>query len=262
MVTWPRPTNVTKIRSFLGLAGYFRRFIQDFSKIATPLTQLTRKQKQFLWTDACEQSFLRLKHCLTTAPVLTLPTDTGGYAVYCDASKIGLGCVLMQHGKVIAYASRQLKKHEANYPTHDLEMAAVIFALKNWRHYLYGESCEVYTDHKSLQYIQQQKDLNMRQRRWIELLKDYDCQILYHPGRANVVADALSRKSMGSLSHIAEQRKEIVKELHSLLNEGCSFKMSEDQPMIAQFWMRLNLIDEIKAVQDSYPVVKELKEKV
>ena len=149
-----------------------------------------------------------------------------------------------------------------NYPTHDLELAAVIFALKNWRHYLYGEKCEVYTDHKSLQYIQQQKDLNMRQRRWIELLKDYDCQILYHPGKANAVADALSRKSMGSLSHIVGQRREIVKELHSLLNEGCSFEMSEDQPMIAQFRVRLNLIDEIKAAQESDPVMKELKEKV
>jgi hypothetical protein len=102
----------------------------------------------------------------------------------------------MQHGKVIAYASRQLKRHEQNYPTHDLEMAAVIFALKIWRHYLYGETCEIYTDHKSLKYIFQQKDLNLRQRRWMELLKDYDYTILYHPGKANVVADALSRKAI------------------------------------------------------------------
>ena len=168
---------------------------------------MTRKQKKFVWDDACEQSFQKLKQCLTSAPVLTLPTDTCGYAVYCDASKIGLGCVLMQHGKVIAYASRQLRKHEVNYPTHDLELAAVIFALKNWRHYLYGEKCEIYTDHKSLQYIQQQKDLNMRQRRWIELLKDYDCQILYHPKKANAAVDALSKKLLESLSHIVEQRK-------------------------------------------------------
>ena len=170
---------------------------------------------------------------MTSALVLTLSTDAGGYAVYCDASKIGLGCVLMQHGKVIAYASRQLKKHEVNYPTHDLEMAAVIFALKNWRHYLYEKKCEVYTDHKSLQYIQQQRDLNLRQRRWIELLKDYDCQIMYHPKKANAATYALSRKSMKSLSHIAEQRNEIVKELHSLLNKGCSFEISEDHSMIA-----------------------------
>ena len=122
--------------------------------------------------------------------------------MYCDASRVGLGCVLMQHGKVIAYASRQLKKHEQNYPTHDLEMAAVIFALKIWRHYLYGETCEIFIDHKSLKYIFQQRDLNPRQRRWMELLKDYDYTIQYHPGRSNIVADALSRKSSGSLAHI------------------------------------------------------------
>ena len=110
----------------------------------------------------------------------------------------------MQNGRIIAYASRQLRKHEENYPTHDLELATVIFALKIWRHYLYGEKCQIYTDHKSLQYIQQQKELNMRQRRWIELLNDYDYQILYHPRKANVVADALSRKSMESLAHVAE----------------------------------------------------------
>ena len=133
--------------------------------------------------------------------------------VYCDASRVGLGCVLMQNDKVIAYASRQLKKHEENYPAQDLEMAAVVFALKIWRHYLYGESCEIYTDHKSLKYIFDQKELNLRQRRWMELLKDYDCTILYHPGKANMVADALSRKSMGSLSHVKGERRSLGKEL-------------------------------------------------
>ena len=151
---WPRPTNVTEIRSFLGMAGYYRRFVKDFSRISAPLTWLIRKQVKFEWDDTCEQSFQKLKDCLTTAPVLALPTDQGGMTVYCDASIVGLGCVLMQNGKVIAYASRQLRRHELNYPTHDLEMAAVIFALKIWRHYLYGEKCEIYTDHKSLQYIQ------------------------------------------------------------------------------------------------------------
>nr|GEY49326.1 putative reverse transcriptase domain-containing protein [Tanacetum cinerariifolium] len=118
-----------------------------------------------------------------------------GFQIYSNASKKGLGCVLMQHGKVIAYALRQLKPYEVNYPTHDLELAAVVFALKIWRHYLYGESCDVFTDHKSLKYIFTQRELNMRQRRWLELLKDYDTNIQYHPGKANVVADALSRKS-------------------------------------------------------------------
>ena len=115
--------------------------------------------------------------------------------IYSDASGVGLGCVLMQRDKVIAYGSRQLKPNELNYPTHDLELAAVIHALKILRHYLYRSSCKVMTDHKSLKYIFTQKELNMRQRRWLELLKDYDLEIVYHPGKANVVADALSRKT-------------------------------------------------------------------
>nr|GFC85039.1 putative reverse transcriptase domain-containing protein [Tanacetum cinerariifolium] len=116
------------------------------------------------------------------------------FIVYCDASNKGLGAVLMQREKVISYASRQLKIHEKNYTTHDLELGAVVFALKIWRHYLYGTKCIVFTDHKSLQHILDRKELNMRQHRWLELLSDYDCEIHYHPGKANVVADALSRK--------------------------------------------------------------------
>ena len=137
-----------------------------------------------------------MKDKLTFAPVLVPLEGTEGYAVYCDASGVGLGCVLTQHGRVITYASRQLRPHEKNYPTHDLELAAVVFALKIWRHYLYGVHIDIYTNHKSLQYIFKQKDLNLRQWRWLELIKDYDIDILYHPGKANVVADALSRKAI------------------------------------------------------------------
>jgi hypothetical protein len=125
---------------------------------------------------------------------LVVPENGKDYTVYCDASKNGLGCVLMQERKVIDYGSRQLKPHEVNYPTHDLELAAVIYALISWRHFLYGAKCELYTDHKSLKYFFTQKELNMRQRRWLELIKDYDLTINYAPGKANVVADALSRK--------------------------------------------------------------------
>ena len=125
-----------------------------------------------------------------------------GYTIYCDASRDGLGCVLMQSGKVVVYGSRQLKIHEKNYPTHDLELAAVVFALKSWRHYLYGERFEVFSDHKSLKYIFSQQDLNMRQRRWMELLEDYDFELQYHPGKANVVADALSRRSYAELASL------------------------------------------------------------
>ena len=136
-----------------------------------------------------------LKTFLITAPVLAQPDIDRPYDVYCDASKMVLGCVLMQDGHVIAYASRQLKKHEVNYPTHDLELAAVVHALKIWRHYLLGNKVHIFTDHKSLKYIFTQSELNMRQRRWLELIKDYNLEVHYHLGKANVVADALSCKS-------------------------------------------------------------------
>ncbi|KAL0554363.1 hypothetical protein IC582_008282 [Cucumis melo] len=202
---WTRPSTVSEVRSFLGLAGYYRRFVKNFSRIATPLTQLTRRGAPFVWSKACEDSFQNLKQKLVTAPVLTVPDGSGSFVIYSDASKKGLGCVLMQQGKVVAYASRQLKSHEQNYPTHDLELAAVVFALKIWRHYLYGEKIQIFTDHKSLKYFFTQKELNMRQRRWLELVKDYDCEILYHPGKPNVVADALSRKVSLSAALITRQ---------------------------------------------------------
>ena len=129
---------------------------------------------------------------MTSTPVLIVPEDGEVFDIYSDASRTGLGAVLMQEGKVIVYASRQLKNHEQNYPTHDLELAAVVFTLKIWRHYLYGAQCRIYTDHQSLKYFFSQKELNMRQRRWLELVKDYDCEILYHPSKENRVADALS----------------------------------------------------------------------
>lgn len=191
---WETPRTPTEVRQFLGLAGYYRRFIENFSKIAKPLTLLTQKTAKYNWRDEQEEAFQLLKQKLCSAPVLSLPEGTENFVVFCDASRQGLGCVLMQKEKVIAYASRQLKVHEKNYTTHDLELGAVVFALKIWRHYLYGTKCTVFTDHKSLQHIFDQKDLNMRQRRWVELLSDYDCEIRYHPGKANVVADALSRK--------------------------------------------------------------------
>ncbi|WVZ81406.1 hypothetical protein U9M48_028786 [Paspalum notatum var. saurae] len=159
------------------------------------MTSLTKKNVKFIWSPKCEEGFQELKKLLTTAPVLAQPDVTKPFDVYCDASGQGLGCVLMQEGRVIAYASRQLRKHEANYPTHDLELAAVVHALKIWRHYLLGNTCHIYTDHKSLKYIFTQPELNMRQRQWLELIKDYDLEIHYHPGKANVVADALSRRA-------------------------------------------------------------------
>ncbi|GKB02596.1 putative reverse transcriptase domain-containing protein [Tanacetum coccineum] len=158
------------------------------------MTKLTQKKVKFVWGDKQEAAFQLIKQKLCSAPILALPEGSEDFIAYCDASKKGLGAVLMQREKVIAYASRQLKIHEKNYTTHDLELGAVVFALKIWRHYLYGTKCMVFTDHKNLQYILDQKELNMRQHRWLELLSDYDCDIRYHLGKANFVADALSRK--------------------------------------------------------------------
>ncbi|KAA3460492.1 DNA/RNA polymerases superfamily protein [Gossypium australe] len=167
VLDWEPPKSVAEVHSFLGLAGYYRRFVEGFSLIAAPLTKLLRKEVPFVWTDKQQESFEKLKKVLTEAPVLIQPEAGKDFVV--------------------------------NYPTHDLELAAVVFALKVWRHYLYGEKSVIYTDHKSLKYLLTQKELNLRQRRWVELLKDYDCSIEYHPGKANVVADALSRKVVSDL---------------------------------------------------------------
>jgi hypothetical protein len=177
VLNWNPPKNVPEIRSFLGLAGYYRRFIEGFSKIVKPLTCLLEKGKEFKWDDKCQVCFEELKKKLTTAPVLIMPDIHKGFDVYCDASRRGLGCVLMQEGKVVEYAYRQLRKHDQNYPTHDLELAAIVHELKIWRHYMIGNKCQIFTDHKSLKYIFTPRDLNLRQRRWLELIKDYDLDI-------------------------------------------------------------------------------------
>ncbi|XP_069152686.1 uncharacterized protein [Solanum lycopersicum] len=173
------------------------------------------KNVPFVWSDECEESFQNLKTLLTTASILTLAVEGNNFIVYCDASYSGLGEVLMQERNVIASASRKLKVHERNYLTYEFELVAVVFTLKQWRDHQYGVKCEVYTDHRSLQYVFTQKDLNLRQSRWTELLKDYDITILYHPGKANVVADALSRKtgSMGSLPHLQISRRPLDREV-------------------------------------------------
>nr|GEZ65819.1 hypothetical protein [Tanacetum cinerariifolium] len=163
--SWAASTTPTEVRQFLGLAGYYRRFIKEFFLIAKPLTKLTQKNKPFIWGNDEEKAFQTLKWKLCSAPILSLPEGSEDFVVYCDASLRGFRAVLMQLKKVIAYASRQLRKNDENYTTHDLELEAVVFTLRLWRHYLYGTKCTIYTDHKSLQYILDQKELNMRQRR-------------------------------------------------------------------------------------------------
>ena len=153
----------------------------------------------------------------------------------------------MQNGRVIAYAASHLRPHEKNYPTHDLELAAVVFALKIWRHYLYGVTCEVYTDHKSLKYFFTKKELNIRQRRWLELIKDYDLQILYNLGKANTVADALSRKSNANLSCLLFNRKELLTDL-------------EQDGLLSAISAHLAILDVIKQKQCEDEYLKKIIE--
>ncbi|GKC80185.1 putative reverse transcriptase domain-containing protein, partial [Tanacetum coccineum] len=181
--------------------GINEKFYAKFSKckLWIPKVQflghvIDSRGVKFDWGEKEENAFQLIKQKLCSAPILDLAKGSEDFVVYCDASHKGLGAVLMQRDKVIAYASRQLKIHEKNYTTHDLELGSVVFALKIWRHHLYGTKCTVFTGHKSLQHILDQKELNMRQRRWLEFLSDYDCDIHYHPGKANVVAYALSLK--------------------------------------------------------------------
>ncbi|XP_050222497.1 uncharacterized protein LOC126672585 [Mercurialis annua] len=213
VMNWKRPSSVTEIRSFLGLAGYYRRFVQDFSKLYAPLTKLTQKNAKFIWNDQCEVSFQKLKECLTTVPVLALPEGSDGLTVYCDASRIRA----------------------------------------KW---------EIFTDHKSLKYIFDQRELNLRQRRWMELLKDYDCTIQYHPGKANVVVDALSRNSAGSLAHTLVEKRPMIREVHSLFDQGVQLKVSYLGSLLAQMTIKPTLNDQIKELQTTDPQLKHVTAEV
>jgi hypothetical protein len=163
VLEWKPPMTVSEVRSFLGLAGYYRRFILNFSKITKPITELLKKGNKYVWSEACDEAFKHLKKLLTTSHVLAQPDTTKLFDVYCDASGTSLGGLLMQQGRVISYSSMQLRSHEEHHPTHDLELAVVVMALRMWRHYLLGNVVHIYTDHKSLKYIFTQPDLNMRQ---------------------------------------------------------------------------------------------------
>ena len=259
VVNLKAPKNVSEVKSFLGLAGYYKKSVEGFSKIPAPLTKLTRKDVKYDWVDACQQSFKELKSRLTSAPVLALPNGRDGFVVYSDAYQHCLGCVLMHNDRVIAYTSGLLKKHDENYPTHDLELATVVFALKIWRHYLYGVPCRIFTDHKSLQYIFTQKELNLRQRRWFELIKDYDYTIEYHLGKANVVADALSRRLESSLSHMRSGYLPLLVDLRAL---GVILEVEDSGALLATFHVRPLLVDHIVVGQLQDPQMINLKEEM
>ena len=229
ILEWKPLRSVTEVCRFLGLAGYYRRFAKGFSMTVTPMTRLLQKNVRFEWSEKCQASFEKLKAFLTEAPVLIQPTFGKEYVIFSDASLNGLECVFMQESKVVAYASRQLKPHEKNYSTNDLELAAIVFASKIWRHYLYGEKYFIYTDHKSLKYLPSQQELNLRQRRWMELIKDYDYVIDYHPRKANVVVDALSTK--------------LVQTLRAL---KAHFSLSDDDEIVAKLMARPNMLNKMQ----------------
>ncbi|KAL0362171.1 UNVERIFIED_CONTAM: Transposon Tf2-11 polyprotein [Sesamum calycinum] len=208
-----------------------RRFVKDFSVVAKPLTNLLKKNAPFNWNDKCAQSFEELKKRLTSAAILALPSGNGRYV---------------------------LRPHEMNYPTHDLELATIVHALKIWRHYLYGETFQIFMDHKSLKYIPTQKELNLRQRRWIELLKDYDCSIDYHPGKANIVADALSWKTVDHLASMICYNVECVVTLRAM---NLHFSVGGDM-LLATMQVKPSLKDKIRDAQDKDPYLQKVKTKV
>ncbi|WVZ93805.1 hypothetical protein U9M48_039760 [Paspalum notatum var. saurae] len=246
--------NWKNLKSFLGLAGYYPRFIKDFSKTTKPMTSLMKKNAKYVWSPNCEEAFQTLKKLLTSAPVLAQSDVTKPFDVYCDASGVGLGCVLMQEGRVIAYASRQLRKHEVNYPTHDLELATVVHA-----HYLLGNTCHIYTDHKSLKYILTQPELNIRQRRLLDLIKDYDLEIHYHPGKANVVADALSRRAHCHVLEVRPTAREICCEIDEI--EVITEQMAELYNLIIEPTLKEQIIAAQKQDQGMAHIREEIDDK-
>ncbi|KAL2230791.1 UNVERIFIED_CONTAM: Transposon Tf2-11 polyprotein, partial [Sesamum indicum] len=194
--------------------------------IAKPLTNLLKKNAPFNWNEKCTQSFEELKKRLISALILALPSEDGGYV---------------------------LRPHEVNYPTHDLELAAVVHALRIWRHYLYGETFQIFTNHKSLEYIPSEKELNLRPRRWMKLLKDYDCTIDYHPGKANIVADALSRKTVDQFASMICYNMEYLTALRTM---DVHFSIGGDI-LLATIHVKPSLKDKIKDAQDRDPYLED-----
>jgi hypothetical protein len=191
---WPSPTTVGEIRRFHGLAGFYRRFVKDFSTLACPLNELTKKNVPFIWGNAQQKAFDELKRRLTEAPLLALPDFSKTFEIECDASGIGIGGVLMQQGRPVAYFSEKLDGARLNYPIYDKELFALIRVLEVWQHYLWPKEFIIHSDHESLKYLKSQTNLNKRHAKWVEFLESFPYVIKYKKGKDNVVADALSRK--------------------------------------------------------------------
>jgi hypothetical protein len=253
---WPIPSNITAVRAFLGLAGYYRRFVKDFSSIALPLTNLLRTEVKFQWTEQQQHSFTQLKQAITSAPVLIIPDDTLPYIVSTDASGFAVGAALSQDQgngpQPIAFLSHKMNEHEINYPVHEQELLAIIVALKEWRHYLHGRPFKIITDHQSLRYLSTQPHLSPRQIRWSEFLQQFEYDIEYRPGKYNIVADSLSRRedlqTKILLNHLTETKITVAPELVQLIQNAyqtdpfCRDLLSTTRPLPTHYHIHNGLI--------------------
>ncbi|MGH2639958.1 MAG: reverse transcriptase domain-containing protein, partial [Rhabdochlamydiaceae bacterium] len=259
IVEWPELINVAGVRSFLGLTGWYRRFVKHYSHIAYSLTDLLHEDKRFEWNEVEKAAFKRLKEAISSAPVLIIPDDKLPYVVTADASGCAMGATLSQdQGKglqPIAFLSHKMNDAEKNYPVHEQELLAVICALREWRHYLHGRKFKVITDHQSLRYLQTQPHLSPRQVRWSEFLQDYDFDVEYKPGKQNVVADALSRRPDHATTTEAVQcnalfnssaqvSKEYAKRIKAayLADKGCRDILANPQQYQTHFTVKNEMI--------------------
>ena len=220
---------------------------------------MTQKLVKFQWSAYCQKFFAELKTKLSTVSFLALPECSDGYVIYSDASIVVLGCVSMQQHKVIAYVSRDFKDHEKKYPTHELDLVVVLFVLNIWRHHFHGIYADKFTYHKRLHSMFTQKELNLCQRRWLELLEDYDMMVYYHPSKANVVADDLSRLYMGTVSHVENERKDLVMDVHRLGRLGVHHMSILDSDGSIKNGAESSFVVEVKENQDIGPILLELK---
>ncbi|KAK8948956.1 hypothetical protein KSP39_PZI005193 [Platanthera zijinensis] len=243
IVDWEPPTKVTELRSFLGLANYYRRFIQGYSRRAAPLTDLLKKDKTWAWDEGCQQAFEDLKLAMSTEPVLSLPDFGKEFEVQTDASDFAIGGVLMQDGHPIAYESRKLNETERRYTVQEKEMTTIIHCLRVWRHYLLGAKFVVKTDNVATSYFQTQKKLSAKQARWQDFLAEFDYTLEYKPGKANVVADALSRKA-GLAAMITAKGKLLARIKEGLQQDPLAkeWMQAAKEGKTKQFWVEDELL--------------------
>eukprot|EP01018_Ginkgo_biloba_P018976 Gb_14609 [translate_table: standard] len=219
VVDWPTPKTLKKLRGFLGLAKFYRRFMKNFSTIAAPLTNLMKKDA-FQWSSEADRAFQNIKDALTKAPVLTTPDFQKPFIIECDASGLGIGVVLMQEGHPIAFESRKLNDREKRMPTYNKEMLAILHTVTKWRPYLLGRKFKVHTDHISLKYLLTQESLIDEQKKWIDKLQAFEFDIIYKKGTENTVADALSRRDEEpTLNVISVAEPTWIKEIQEIYND-------------------------------------------